>query len=255
MIDSHAHLSSKSMREGLEALLQRAQEAGVTSILNICTEPEELAHGLLLAQRYPWIKVAGATTPHDVEKEGESAFVAFENAARAGALAAIGESGLDYFYEYSNRDLQKEFLRRYIRLAKECRLPLVIHCREAFEDLFTIVDEECGEQWLLGVLHCFTGNVEEAKKLVEKGWMISFSGIVTFKKSDSLRAVVKEVPLEHLLVETDAPYLAPQSRRGQQNEPSFILETMRYLAELKEVDFSTFAAAMEKNYHTLLARQ
>lgn len=244
MIDSHAHLSCESVREQLEAMIARAHQAGLSHIINICTDPQELAHALVLQKQYPWIKVAGATTPHDVETEGESAFAAFEKAALEGSLAAIGETGLDYFYEHSHRQLQQEFLRRYLRLAHQCNLPIVIHCREAFVDLFKILNEE---SWGRGILHCFTGTLEEAKEIVAHGWMISFSGIVTFKKSEPLRDIVKALPLDHLLVETDTPYLAPQSKRGQQNEPAFVFETARCMAELKGIDLTTFAEAMEKN--------
>jgi TatD DNase family protein len=252
MIDSHAHLSCPSLREQVDTILSRAQEANISCIVNIATDPDELAHALLLAERYPWIKVAGATTPHDVEKEGHSAFAAFEKAAREKKLVAIGETGLDYFYEHSDRKLQQEFLRSYIRLARECHLPLIIHCRDAFEDFFKILDEECGERWCPGVLHCFTGTLEDAATLVKHGWMISFSGIVTYKKSVSLRDVVKSVPIEHILVETDAPYLAPQMRRGQQNEPAFVIETAQVIAILKGMDFDLFSRTMETNLHSFL---
>ncbi|NGX46147.1 MAG: putative metal-dependent hydrolase YcfH, partial [Chlamydiae bacterium] len=211
LTDSHAHLLS--LEGDLELVLARAQEAGVTKILNICTTAKELQKGLALQKKHPWISTAGAITPHDVAKLGEKEFADFAKGAKSGSLVAIGETGLDYHYDYSPREVQQDFLRRYIALAQECSLPLIFHCREAFDDLFAIVDESgfTGP----AVLHCFTGTLEEAKQVIERGWYLSLSGIVTFKKSLELREVAKFVPLSQLLIETDSPYLAPQSHRGK----------------------------------------
>src|SRR5690606_22155465 len=184
--------------------------------------------------------------PHDVEKEGEEAFPLFAEAARTGKLAAVGETGLDYFYAGLNRELQKQYLKRYLHLALECDLPVIFHCREAFADLFAITDEEY-KKGAPAVLHCFTGTIEEAEQVLARGWHLSFSGIVTFKKSQALREVAKRVPLSQLLIETDTPYLAPQSKRGHPNEPSYVIETARYIAEAKGVSLEAVAAATFEN--------
>ena len=249
LIDTHAHLTSQEVLPHLEGILQRAQAVGICRILNICTDPKSLEEGLALEKRVPWIRNAGATTPHDVEKEGEGCFGAFAKAAYEGKLVAIGETGLDYYYEHSNRSLQQEFLKRYLHLATECKLPVIFHCRDAFDDLFAIVDQSKFPN--RAILHCFTGTKEDARKAVERGWMISFSGILTFRKSEALREVAQQVPLEHLLIETDTPYLAPQSQRGKMNEPSFIVETAKHLAALKGISLEQLAEITKENAEIL----
>jgi len=243
--DTHAHLTSETLLPDLEGILKRAKAAGLEHIVNICTDPASLQEGLLLEKKHPWIRNAGATTPHDVEKEGEACFSLFEQAALSGQLIAIGETGLDYHYEHSSRALQQEFLVRYLDLAKRADLPVIFHCRDAFADLFAIADREAKS--IPAVLHCFTGNKEEAKQAIERGWMISLSGILTFKKSEELRTAIQDIPLEHLFIETDAPYLAPQNKRGQTNEPSFIAETAVCLARIKGVSLERIAEITLQN--------
>ena len=213
--------------------------------MNICTDQLSANRGLKLAQDYPCIYNVGATTPHDVERLGELDFVFFEKLAKDKKLVAIGETGLDYYYEHSPRDLQKNYLSRYFSLATACNLPVVIHCRDAFDDLFAIADDEYAGKPLL--LHCFTGGKQEAKQALDRGWKISFSGIVTFKKSESLRETALYVPLDAILIETDSPYLAPQSKRGQINEPSFLVETAERVALLKGLSLEAFAKATVQN--------
>ncbi len=234
LIDSHAHLSSETLWPKIEGILSAAKSAGVERIVNICTDLLSLERGLQLAAEYPWIANTAATTPHDVEKEGEEFFPSVEAAAKAGKLIAIGETGLDYYYEHSPRSTQKEFLRRYLALAVRHRLPMVIHCRDAFDDLFAITNECYVDLPLL--LHCFTGTMNEAQEALKRGWKISFSGIITYKKSEELRAVVESVPLTEIIVETDSPYLAPQGKRGQMNEPAYLPETVRCIAAVKQLD-------------------
>lgn len=248
-IDSHAHLTSSTVYEHVEDVLTRAQQVGVQAIVNICTNPLSLERGLELSQRYPWIYQAAATTPHDVEKEGEEVFEIMASAARKGQLKAVGETGLDYYYEHSNRQIQKDFFRRYLQLALECQLPVVIHCREAFADFFEILDADYCVQGrhAPGVLHCFTGTLAEAEEVLKRGWMLSLSGIVTFKKSQELQQVAREIPLEQLLIETDAPYLAPQSHRGKPNEPAFLVETAAFIAHLKQISVEELAQATAQN--------
>lgn len=252
-VDSHAHLTSPTVYEHVDALLTRAQEAGVQAIVNICTDLLSLERGLKLSQRYPWIHQAAATTPHDVEKEGEEVFEIMASAARQGQLKAVGETGLDYYYEHSNRAIQKDFLRRYLQLALECRLPVVIHCREAFTDFFEILDADYCVQGCHapGVLHCFTGTLKEAEEVLKRGWMLSLSGIVTFKKSHELQEVARQIPLEQLLIETDTPYLAPQKHRGKLNEPAFLVETAAFIANLKQISLDELAQATAQNARRL----
>lgn len=256
LFDSHAHLTSNALFETIDATLDRAQQAGIRSIMNICTDIQTLERGLVLSKKYPWIYQAAATTPHDVEKEGEEVFETIAQAARSGQLQAVGETGLDYHYEHSNRDIQKHFLRRYLHLALECKLPIIIHCRDAFADFFEILDAEYREngKYGLGVLHCFTGTTAEAEEVLKRGWMLSLSGIITFKKSIELQHTARMVPLEQLLIETDSPYLAPQKYRGKTNEPAYLVETAQFLASLKNVSYEEIARCTMKNTHSLFAK-
>ncbi|MEI8301198.1 MAG: TatD family hydrolase [Chlamydiota bacterium] len=245
LIDSHAHISNEVLYGVADQLIARAKQSGVEAIVNICTDQLSANRGLKIAHEHSCVYNVGATTPHDVEALGELDFVFFEKLAREKKLVAIGETGLDYYYEHSPKNLQKAYLSRYFALAIECNLPVVIHCREAFEDLFAIADDEYRDKPLL--LHCFTGGKQEAKLALDRGWKISFSGIVTFKKSESLREAALYVPLDSILIETDSPYLAPQSKRGQTNEPGFLIETAERLAELKGISLEAFATATTQN--------
>jgi len=246
LIDTHAHLSSPDELLRLEAILERAKKSHVQQIINICTDPASLEAGFALEKRCPWISNAGATTPHDVDFEGASAFEAFAQAARSHKLVAIGETGLDYYYKHSNPSAQKELLIRYLHLAIESKLPVIFHCRQAFDDLFAITDHYYPKA-APAILHCFTGTLSEARAVLERGWMISFSGIITFKNSEPLRDVVRFAPLESILIETDSPYLAPQSKRGQPNEPSFIVETAQCIADLKKQPLAEIARITTAN--------
>ena len=245
--DSHAHLTSEVLYSDIEGVLKRSHENKIGKVINICTDKLTLERGLALAEKEPLILNAGATPPHDVEKEGELLFPHFEEAANSKKLVAIGETGLDYYYEHSNRKIQQTFLIRYFELAKKTKLPVIIHCREAFEDLFALAKEHYPKGKLL--LHCFTGTLEEAEKALERNYYISFSGIITFKKSASLRDIVKEVPLKSLLIETDAPYLAPQTKRGKTNEPSFIVETAQLIANIKGLSLEEVESITFENAH------
>lgn len=244
--DSHAHLTCDAVYDDVEGLLERANRADVKRIANICTDPLTLERGLLLHEQFPWVYNVGATTPHDVEKEGVSAFPVFEKAARSGQLVAVGETGLDYYYEHSNKTLQQEFLKRYFELALETKLPIVIHCRDAFDDLFRLSDSYYSKDAEL-ILHCFTGNIDEAKEVIKRQWCLSLSGIVTFKRSEELREVSKIVPNEQLLIETDTPYLAPIPYRGKQNEPAYVVETAKCIAKQRGMSLADLARSTTQN--------
>lgn len=244
MIDAHAHLTSPDLFPDLEGIVARAQAAGVEKVVNICTDQDSLAKGIEVKKKINNFYNTAATTPHDVESEGEFFFPLVEEAVAQKELVAIGETGLDYYYAHSKKEVQKKFLSRYFDLATKSGLPLIFHCRDAFADLFAMAD---GEYAGAAVLHCFTGTLQEARGVLDRGWYLSISGIATFKKSEALRAVVKYVPLDRLLVETDAPYLAPQSKRGQKNEPAYIVETYEMVAALKTISKQELIAQIEKN--------
>lgn len=248
-VDTHAHMADERLWNRIDEYMEEAKAWGISKVVNINTDRETLARGLELKEKYSWLYNAGSTTPHDVERWGERDFPLFEKMAREKKLIAIGETGLDAFYKHSPLELQEHFLRKYFRLAKEVKLPVIIHCREAFSDLFRIAKEEYREAgaYLPLVLHCFTGNLEEALKAVDFGWYISFSGIITFKKSESLRDIVRHLPLTSLFIETDSPYLAPQSVRGEINRPRFVQETAKCIAIEMGKDLEEVARVTEEN--------
>ena len=248
MIDSHAHLTSLELLPNVDAIIERALSAGVKKMVNICTDEPSLKAGLQLRERFQEVYNTAATTPHDVEKDGEHFFPIVEEAALKGQLVALGETGLDYFYEHSPKAVQQAFLTRYFALGQKVDLPIVFHCREAFEDLFAIADSEWKGRSAL--IHCFTGTLDEARGLLDRGWYLSLSGIVTYKKSEALREVASFVPLDRLVIETDRPYLSPQSHRGKQNEPAFVRETAEKIAEVKQISLDEVVEQTAKNAST-----
>lgn len=228
--DSHAHLTGETLRGCLEPILERAQRSGVDSIVNICTDLESLEAGLVLHKQFPWVVNAAALTPHDVHRLGDVFFAKVCQMAQEGHLVAIGETGLDYYYPELDKGVQKEFLWRHFDLAKASSLPLIFHCREAFQDLFRYADEYSLTKPAL--IHCFTGTKKEAQEVIARGWYLSLSGILTFNKSEALREAVQGLPLDRLLIETDAPFLSPQKYRGKTNEPAFVIEVAAMLGGL-----------------------
>jgi len=227
----------------------RANKAGVEAIINICTDTETLEKGLELKEACPYVYNVASTTPHDVDDHGAKEWEAFASAARSGRLVAVGETGLDFFYEHAPRKKQEELLAKYCALALETKLPLIIHCRDAFERFFEVMRSEYFRKpgALPGILHCFTGTEAEAKDGISEGWCISLSGILTFKNGAAIRNVAKALPLDHLVIETDAPWLAPQSRRGQTNEPAYVIEVGEVLAEVKGLDKAEVAQVTTAN--------
>ena len=237
IMDSHAHLTSEDFPMNSEGAIIRAKEACITKILNICTNVNELKEGLILEKRHPGIvKNIASTTPHDAEKESKETFSFFEKCAFENKLVGIGETGFDDFIEPDNQKAQFDLCRKYVDLAIRASLPCVFHVRGdgAFENLFKVAAEFPSFK---GVIHCFTGNQEQAEKVLSLGWYISISGIATFKKSQELRDVIKTIPLERLLLETDSPWLSPQGYRGKPNEPSYVTVVAQSLAEIFDVSF------------------
>lgn len=243
LIDSHAHLTDPSLYPDLKSILTRAKSTGVCKIINVCTDADSLKRGLAAQKKYPCLSLAAAATPHDVDAIGDQFFLEVARTARAKKLKAIGETGLDYYYRHSDRENQKRHLLKYIALAEECGLPLIFHVRDAFDDFFNLLPKDK----IQGVLHCFTGNLQDAEKGLKRDLFISFSGIVTFTKSRQLQQIATQIPLEKILIETDAPYLAPQSKRGRKNEPAFVLETAQKIAELKNIPLEKLAEITAAN--------
>jgi len=255
LYDSHAHLTSSDLFDQIDGVLERSQKAGVSAIVNICTDAVSLERGLQLSKRYPWVHNAAAVHPHDAEKEGENLFPIVSLHARQGVLVAVGETGLDYHYHHSTPDIQQSFLRKHLQLALACGLPVIIHCREAFSDFFKILDSEyvVDGKHGPGVLHCFTGTAAEAEQVLQRGWHLSLGGIVTFKKSVEMRDIARMIPLERLLIETDAPFLAPQSKRGKPNEPAYLVETAEVIAAVKGLTLADLAKITSQNAQKLFS--
>jgi TatD DNase family protein len=240
LIDTHAHLEMREFNDDREDVIKRAREAGVEYIVTIGTTVESSRDAVLLADKYDFIYAAVGIHPHEVKDILHPAYEIIRHFAQHKKVVAYGEIGLDYHYEHSPRSDQKRKFRDMLREARELDLPIIVHDRDAHEDTLQILSEEWSPD-LGGVMHCFSGDVAMAKKVIEMGFSISIAGPVTFPKAEALREVVKQVPIEHLLVETDAPYLAPQPMRGKRNEPAFVRHTAEAIAKIKGLTFEDVA--------------
>jgi len=239
-VDSHAHLDSKQFDSDREQVIARAREAGVQTIVAIGNGdgPEDVDCGIRLAEKYDFIYATLGIHPHEARLANEDAYQNMERLAKHPKVIAWGEIGLDYYYDHSPREVQKEVFTRQMELAATAKLPIVIHCRpseasdNAWDDCLGLIREHWAAKGLGGILHCFTGNWTQGKSALDMGFMISFAGNVTFPKAQQIRDVALQVPLERMLIETDSPYLAPVPHRGKRNEPAFVNETARKLGEL-----------------------
>jgi TatD DNase family protein len=254
LVDSHCHLDYPEFAPELDDVLVRARAAGVGHFLTIGTELESFARVRAVAERSADIHCTVGVHPHSAAKEplaGPEVLLAYAGDAK---VVAFGETGLDFYYDNSPREAQVSDFRTHIAAAREADLPLVVHTRDAEEATIAILNEEYAKGAIRGVIHCFTGTQVLARAALELGFFISVSGIATFKKAEELRAVLKEVPLDRLLVETDAPYLAPQPLRGKRNEPAFVVHIANMLAELKGVAPDVIAAATTENFFRLFTK-
>ncbi len=250
LVDSHAHLDDARFADDREAVLERARDAGVRTILTIGngTGPDDMGCGAALAAAYDGIYATVGVHPHDAAAWAPRHLAMMEEAAAGERVVAIGEAGLDFHYDHSPRDVQVNVFRIQAELAVRLDLPLVVHTRDAEAATLAVLEDVAPRR---GVVHCFTGGEELARRVLELGWMISFSGILTFKGADAVRAVARTAPEDRILVETDAPYLAPAPHRGKRNEPAFVTETARALADLRGVPPSTIAQRTLENFHEL----
>ncbi len=252
-IDSHAHVDGPEFDADREQVIERAQAAGVSVILNVGTgDPHSNAfeRAVELGKSNSAIYTAIGTHPHDARLYDDKVEEKIKNLINNVRVIAWGEIGLDFHYDNSPRDVQIAVFKRQLRAARECDLPVVIHTREAEAETIEILKSEYAGAQRRGVFHCFSGSMHLAQRALEIGFMISFSGIVTFKKADELRAVAKEVPLDRLLIETDCPYLTPIPYRGQRNEPAYVVEVARCLAELHGVVLEEMARVTTENFNT-----
>ncbi len=247
LIDSHCHLDFPDFAAELDAVVARAHAAGVEKMVTISTRVRQGARLVAIAERFPSVYFTIGTHPHQAGEEPEVDAAAIRAFAAHSKCVGLGEAGLDYHYNYAPRDVAQRVFRAQIGLARELGLPLVIHAREADDDVAAILREEMVRGPFKALLHCFTSSRALAKTGLELGLYISFSGVLTFKNSSDLREIARAAPLDRLLVETDAPFLAPVPHRGRRNEPAFVVETARVLADVKGVDEATIAAATRAN--------
>jgi TatD DNase family protein len=251
LVDSHCHLDFPELRSDLPAVLARATEAGVQAMLTIATRLDRFEGVRAVAETAPNIWCTVGIHPHEAADEPIDEPARLIAEASHPKVIGIGEAGLDYFYEHSPRQDQVRNFRAHIAASRETGLPLVVHARDADEDLCQILREEHAAGAFPGLIHCFSSGRGLAETALELGLYISISGIVTFKKADDLRAIIRDVPIERLLVETDAPYLAPVPHRGRSNEPAFVRQTAIAVAALKEVSLETLAERTTANFFRL----
>jgi TatD DNase family protein len=240
LIDTHAHLEMREFNDDREDVIKRAREAGVEYIVTIGTTIESSRDAVMLADKYDFIYAAIGIHPHEVKDILHPAYEIIRHFAQHKKVVAYGEIGLDYYYEHSPRTDQKRKFRDMLREARVLDLPVIIHDREAHEDTLRILSEEWSPD-LGGVMHCYSGDLAMAKQLIEMGFSISIAGPVTFPKAEALRETVRQIPIEHLLIETDSPYLAPQPVRGKRNEPAYVRHTAEAVAEIKGLSFDDVA--------------
>jgi TatD DNase family protein len=254
LIDSHCHLDFPDFAAELDAVVLRARQAGIARMVTISTRVRRHGEVLAIAERFPEVYCSVGTHPHYAHEEMEVTVADLVTRTRHQKVVALGEAGLDYHYDNSPCEAQERGFRTHIAAARETGLPLVIHSREADEDTARILEEEMGKGVFPAVLHCFTGGRELAHRAIALGLFISFAGILTFKNSDALRAIAAKLPADRILVETDAPYLAPGRYRGKRNEPAFVVETAKVLAETRGVSFEEIAQKTTTNFFRLFAK-
>jgi TatD DNase family protein len=254
LVDSHCHLDFPDYAGTVDAVMARAAEAGVGVCLSIGTELKRFPGVKAVAEQFPNVWCSVGVHPHESEKELLDDAAALIREAAHPKVVGIGETGLDYYYEHSPREPQQKNFRSHIAAARQTGLPVIVHTRDADDDTIAILRDEMGRGAFTGLIHCFTGTQKLADAALELGLYISVSGIATFKNSQPLRDVIKTVPLERLLVETDAPFLAPVPYRGKTNEPAFVVHTAKMLAELKGVAQDTLAAATTENFFRLFSK-
>jgi TatD DNase family protein len=254
LVDHHCHLDFPDFAGDLDGVIARAHAAGVGAMVSISTRIRRFSDTLQIAISHDNIFCSVGTHPHYAHEELDIPVDEIIRLTAHPKVVALGEAGLDYFYDNSPRAAQMEGFRRHIAAARATGLPLVIHAREADEDVAETLEQEMKEGPFAAVLHCFTGGPDLARRALALGLYISFSGILTFKKSEALRAIAKDVPLDRVLVETDAPYLAPQRHRGKRNEPAYVVETAAELARVKAISPAELARATTENFHRLYSK-
>jgi TatD DNase family protein len=254
LVDSHCHLDFPEFAPELDAVVARAEAKGIGRIVTISTRVRRHGEVLAIAERFPSIYCSVGTHPHHAHEELDIGADELVQRTRHPKVVALGEAGLDHHYDYSPHAAQEQGFRAHIAAARETKLPLVIHSREADDDTARILREETGKGAFPAILHCFTGGRALALTAIELGLYISFTGILTFKNSQAIRDIAGELPIDRILVETDAPYLAPGPFRGKRNEPAFVVETAKVLADVRGVSLDEISRQTTENFFRLFAK-
>jgi TatD DNase family protein len=253
-IDSHCHLNYKGLVEEQQGVLARARAAGVETMLNISTRASEWDEVIGVAEREPDIWASVGIHPHEADIHSDIETATLVKRARHPRVVGIGESGLDFYYDRSDRDRQRSSFRSHVAAARETGLPIIVHTRDAEDDTHAILQEEMEKGAFIGVIHCFTASADFARKALDLGLYISISGIVTFKNARDLQETARQIPAERLLIETDAPFLAPVPHRGKPCEPAFVADTARFLADLRGVSVERLAQDTAANFRSLFSK-
>lgn len=254
LVDSHCHLNYKGLVEEQGAVLNRARDSGVTAMLNISTREKEWKDIVATAEREDDVWASIGIHPHEADAHPDIDLAKLVKEAAHDRVVAIGETGLDYYYDHSDRDQQKQSFRNHIHAARETGLPIIVHTRDAEEDTARIMTEEMENGAYSGVIHCFTASEKFAQTSLELGLYISISGIVTFKNAKDLQDTASRLPSDRLLVETDAPFLAPVPHRGKTGEPAFVADTARFLADLRNQEYSELCQITSQNFYNLFSK-
>ena len=254
LIDSHCHLEYKGLVEDQQGVLARARAAGIGGFLSISTRQSEWAQVVGTAEREADVWASVGIHPHEADGHADLGEAALLEAAAHPKVIAIGETGLDYYYDYSDRETQKALFRRHISVSRQTGLPIIIHTREAEKDTAAILADELEQGAFPALIHCFTASVDFARKVLNLGLTISLSGIVTFKNAKDLQAIAAELPEDRILVETDAPFLAPVPHRGRVCEPAFTADTARFVADLRGVSSEILAETTTRNFSRLFTK-
>jgi TatD DNase family protein len=253
-VDSHCHLNYKGLVEDQAAVLERARGAGVDTMLNISTREREWDEIVATAERHPDVWASIGIHPHEADAHPDVDTAKLVARAAHPRVVGIGETGLDYYYDHSDRERQRASFRSHIAASRGTGLPLIVHTRDAEDDTAGILAEEMGKGAFPGVIHCFTASAAFARIALDLGLYISISGIVTFKNASDLQAIVATIPEDRLLIETDAPFLSPVPHRGKTGEPAFVADTARFLSTLRGVSVETLGAATSANFRRLFAK-
>jgi TatD DNase family protein len=254
LIDSHCHLDFPELAGDEMGVLARARTAGVAGMLTIGTRLDQFERVRAIAERHGNVWCSVGVHPHEAKEEGQRTPDRLIAATRHPKVVGIGETGLDFYYEHSPRDEQIESFRAHIAASRQTGLPLIVHTRDADRETIDVLEEEAAKGTFPGLIHCFSSGAEVARRALALGFYISISGIVTFKAAERLRDVVREIPLDRLLVETDSPYLAPVPKRGKTNEPAYVTHTAAKVAELKSMDIAELETATTTNFFRLFAK-